>query len=157
MVLLSIDPGTRSAGFAVLARINRSVSLLHYGTFAQKTSTPLSERVGSFFERMNGLCLEWKVTDIALETAFMGKNAQNFLKLGYLRGALYVLAHQKSLIIHEYAPSQIKQSVAGLGSADKQTIARVVSRLFPGIACNLTDDTTDAIALGLCALWRVSR
>lgn len=154
MILLSIDPGTRVAGFAIFERTGRAVSLLHYGALVQESQATLVVKIGTFAEYIESLCVEWKVTDIALETSFLGKNAQNFLKLGYMRGVLYALAYKKHLTLHEYAPSQIKQSVAGSGSADKQMVARVVARLFPGIARNLSEDTTDAIAIGLCALWR---
>lgn len=156
MILLSIDPGTRVAGFALFERNNRAVSILHYGALVQDSQASLIVKIGTFAEYFEALCIEWKVTDIALETSFLGKNAQNFLKLGYMRGVLYALAYKRGLAIHEYAPSQIKQSVAGSGSADKQTVARVVTRLFPGIARNLSEDTTDAIAIGLCALWRTT-
>lgn len=155
MILLSIDPGTRIAGFALFERKNRAISLLHYGALVQKSDTSLITRIGVFAEHIESLCVEWSVTDIALETSFLGKNAQNFLKLGYMRGAVYALAYKRGLVVHEYAPSQIKQSIAGSGSADKQMIARTVSRLFPGIARNLSEDTTDAVAVGLCALWRL--
>ena len=40
---------------------------------------------------------KWSVTELALETPFLGKNTQSFLKLGYLRGTLYLLSHQHTL------------------------------------------------------------
>ena len=94
-----------------------------------------------------------KINEIALETPFLGKNAQNFLKLGYLRGILYLIADKSELLIHEFSPREIKQAITGFGGADKEQVARVLMRLFPiGIPEKL--DLTDALAVALCGLWK---
>ena len=97
------------------------------------------------------------MTDIAIETPFLGKNAQNFLKLGYLRGILLLLADQHSMVIHEFAPRQIKQAVTGYGGASKEQVARVVLQLFPRLQKPKKEDVTDALAIGLCAIWHQKR
>lgn len=152
--MLGIDPGTRVAGYAVIVREGRSTTLVDYGAVVQRSTESLVTRIGVFAEQIEQLSVRWQVTDIALETPFLGKNAQNFLKLGYMRGVLYALAHRRSLALHEYAPAQIKQSIAGSGAADKAAIARVIARLFPGVDCGAHEDISDAIAISLCAVWR---
>lgn len=90
---------------------------------------------------------------MSLETPFLGKNAQNFLKLGYLRGILYLLANQHKLEIHEFAPRQVKSALTGFGGASKEQVARVILRLFPKIEAPKRDDVTDALAITLCGIW----
>ena len=84
----------------------------------------------------------------------MGKNAQNFLKLGYLRGILYLLSDQYNLEIFEFAPCQVKSALTGFGGASKEQVARVILRLFPKITEPQKDDVTDALAVTLCGMWQ---
>jgi len=93
------------------------------------------------------------VTHIALETPFLGRNAQNFLKLGYVRGILYLLASQEKLTLCEFAPTQVKQAVTGFGGAQKEQVSRVIHQLFPAIKAIDSLDVTDAIAVTLCGVW----
>lgn len=155
MVILGIDPGFQFAGFGVIKKdSSNKVYLLDHGYLKMRSTQTLVERVGIFYDFFDQKIKTHGVTDIALETSFLGKNAQNFLKLGYLRGILYLLAHQHGLIIHEFAPREVKQAVTGWGGADKEQVARVILQLFPRMAPPDKADVTDALAVTLCGLWR---
>jgi crossover junction endodeoxyribonuclease RuvC len=153
VVILGIDPGFRFAGFGILKKEGRQALLLDYGYLGMSSSDSLIIRVGTFHDFFEEKIKEWNVTVIALETSFLGKNAQNFLKLGYLRGILYLLAHKNNIELKEFAPCEVKQSVTGYGSATKDQVARVVMQLFPGMELPKKEDVTDALAVTLCGLW----
>ena len=93
------------------------------------------------------------MTTVALETPFLGKNAQNFLKLGYLRGIIYLLVATYNLALQEFSPREVKMSVTGFGGADKEQVARIILRLFPALSVPDKADVTDALAVTLCCLW----
>ena len=84
----------------------------------------------------------------------MGKNVQSFLKLGYLRGILYLLANQHNLGLHEFSPREIKLAITGSGGAGKEQVARVLFMMFPHLQKPKKEDVTDAIAISLCGLWQ---
>ncbi len=153
MILLGIDPGTRISGFVIFKKELNRIHLLDCGLLQLDASLPLPNRVEAFFNFFNEKIITYGVTDLALETSFLGKNAANFLKLGYLRGALYILISRYKLSLHEFAPTKIKQSITGFGGAAKEQVARVVMRLFPGITLPSHFDLTDAFAVALCCLW----
>lgn len=155
MIILGIDPGFRYSGYGILKKESHKVLLLDYGYLPLPATKTLSERIGIFYSFFSSKVTHWSVTDIALETSFLGKNAQNFLKLGYLRGNLYLIANQHTLSIHEFAPREVKQAVTGWGGAGKEQIARVILQLFPGLEKPKRDDVTDALAVTITALWRV--
>ncbi len=154
MILLGIDPGFHIAGFSIIKKDKRNVMLLDCGYLKMSPSKSLMVRIGIFHDFFAEKLLTWEVTDIALETPFLGKNAQNFLKLGYLRGILYLLANHNNLAIHEFSPREIKQSLTGFGGASKEQVARVVLQLFPKLTIPDKQDVTDAIAVTLCSLWK---
>lgn len=153
MVILGIDPGFIIAGYAVLKSENGRISLLDYGFLKMSSRQSIQERLVIFQDHMDQKIEQFGVTHVALETPFLGKNAQNFLKLGYLRGALLLLVQRKKLIVHELSPREIKRALTGFGGADKEQLARVIARLFPRISFPLKLDVTDAIAVALCGLW----
>jgi crossover junction endodeoxyribonuclease RuvC len=153
MVILGIDPGFRFAGYGILKKEAHKSYLLDYGLLKLPQSEDLSKRLGMFHSFFDQKIIQWHVTDLALETPFLGKNAQNFLKLGYLRGALYLLANHHTLALHEFSPRQIKQAITGFGGADKDQVARVVMQLFPGMKQPEKEDVTDALAVTICGLW----
>ena len=153
MVILGITPGFRYAGFGILKKEGRQALLLDYGYLKMSSDDHLKKRIGIFHDFFDQKIMEWAVTVIALETPFLGKNAQNFLKLGYLRGMIYFLANKYTLEIREFAPTEVKQSVTGYGSATKDQVARVILQLFPGMEAPKKEDVTDALAVTLCGLW----
>ena len=105
--------------------------MLDFGYLPLPPKEHLSKRVGIFYSFLESKIKEFGVSRISLETSFLGKNAQTFLKLGYLRGILYLLADQHDLQLHEFAPREIKQAVVGYGGASKEQVAAMVMRMFP--------------------------
>ncbi len=153
MIILGIDPGFQYAGYCILQKMHGKTMLLDAGYLKMQSTKTLVERVGQFHAFFSKKIIEYHVNHIALETPFLGKNAQNFLKLGYLRGILYLLSAHHSLTLHEFAPQQIKRSLTGSGGASKEQVARVVTTLFSGLKMPEKYDVTDAIAVTVCGLW----
>lgn len=155
MIILGVDPGLQVSGFGIIKQEHHKTWLLDCGYLKMSSQKPISERVAILHDFFSQKIIQWSVTELALETPFLGKNAQNFLKLGYVRGILYLLAHRHSLALHEFSPREIKQSVTGFGAAQKDQVARVVLQLFPKLPIQDKYDVTDAIAITLCGLWHV--
>jgi crossover junction endodeoxyribonuclease RuvC len=154
MIILGIDPGFQYAGFSILKKEGQRVFLIEAGFLKMSSTEPLHHRVAKFHDFFHAKILAHTVTDLALETPFLGKNAQNFLKLGYLRGILYLLASQHSLALHEFSPTQVKLAVTGSGGASKEQVAYVVLKLFPRLEQPKKADVTDSLAVSLCGIWQ---
>lgn len=152
-IILGIDPGFVAAGYAVISVREGRIILSDYGVLRQSSREELAVRVAHFYDFFLDKILVGGVTELALETPFLGKNAQNFLKLGYLRGVLLLLSSQHTLRLHEFAPRQVKRAITGYGHAEKEQVFRVLSRLFPGFAQPEVFDTSDAVAIALTAAW----
>lgn len=153
-IILGIDPGFSVTGFGVLKKEGRAVALIDYGDLSMPSSKTLAQRIAQFHAFFTQKIIAHGVTEIALETPFLGKNAQNFLKLGYLRGILYLLSEQHKTIIHEFSPREVKMSLTGFGGASKEQVAYVIGQLFPKMIPPKKLDITDAIAVTLCGAWK---
>ncbi|HTM05805.1 MAG TPA: crossover junction endodeoxyribonuclease RuvC [Patescibacteria group bacterium] len=154
MNTLGIDPGTRFTGFSVLHVNSVGKFLLkEAGCLILSEKDPLAARLVKIYEFLGKKIIESNIRIIALETPFLGKNAQNFLKLGYVRGIIYLVAHQHNVLLKEYTPKEVKKLVTGFGNAEKDQVARAVKALFPEIAranTTIRDDITDAVAISFC-------
>lgn len=155
-IILGVDPGFHITGFAIIKVSAGKTALCDWGLLKMRTTDSLSERVGQFHTFFTEKISRFAITQIALETSFLGKNAQTFLKLGYLRGILYLLANQHALGLTEFAPTQIKLTVTGHGGASKEQVAAILFRYFPALK-NAPSvqrlDMTDALAIALCGAW----
>ncbi len=154
-VILGIDPGFTSAGYALVKIENLSARLIDIGTVSQKKDHSITTKIGTFFEFFEKLCNNNAVSMICIETPFLGKNIQTFLKLGYLRGVLNLLSHQKQIALHEYSPREIKSAITGYGHADKEQVKKALHMMIPnliGLTEKLKFDATDALAIALCGV-----
>ncbi len=154
-IVLGVDPGFSVTGFALVAKAQR-ITVLDCGYLKMSAQKTLVQRTGQFYAFFNQKIIDHQVTHIALETSFLGKNAQTFLKLGYLRGILYLLAEQHQLELSEFAPREVKLAVTGSGGASKDQVADMMQRLFPTLSSlPMVEraDATDALAVALCGLW----
>lgn len=154
MRVLGIDPGFSFTGYAIVVKEGTKTMLLDFGYLKLPQSRPLPERVSLFHDALEKKIIQFQITHLSIETPFLGKNAQNFLKLGYLRGILYFLSHKHNLTLCEFAPTQIKQSLTGFGGASKEQVSRVLFQLFPTLSKPDKYDATDALAISLCGLWQ---
>ena len=154
MIILGVDPGFRFAGFGVAKKEGTRVSIIDYGFLRLQPTKSLIERTGLFHSFFDEKIKTHGVAHLSLETPFLGKNPQNFMKLGYLRGILYLLTNTYKLELNEFAPRQVKSAITGSGAASKEQVARVVYQLLPRLKKDQRDDVTDALAVMLCGLWQ---
>jgi len=158
MILLGVDPGLRVTGFAI-ARIGSKTSIFDYGYLSLKATDSVPARIAEFHAFMQEKIKTHQVTHLAIETPFLGKNTQSFIKLGYLRSILYLLSEHHQLKLYEFAPSSIKQAVTGYGNASKEQVATVMYTLFPTLktlGTTVKEDVTDAIAICLTGAHQIS-
>lgn len=153
-IILGVDPSYTATGYALLAVEGNRVVLIDKGVLPLPTGYPLEQRLSLFYDFFNAKIVSCGVTELALETPFLGKNVQNFLKLAYLRGILLLLSARHGLAIQEFTPRQVKLAVTGSGSADKEQVMRVIMIMFPRLETVRFLDITDAIAIALCCLWK---
>lgn len=154
MTFLGIDPGLQYAGFGVAKKDGPKIYLVDFGYLHLPSTKSLPIRIELFYQHFTELVKKHQVNVLILETPFLGKNAQNFLKLGYLRGLLYLIASQNQLQILEFTPRQVKLAITGYGAASKEQVARVIQQLFPKMGPAKREDVTDALAVTLCGIWQ---
>src|SRR5260370_12006643 len=78
---------------------------------------------------------------MAIESVFTALNMRTALKLAEVRGVILLAAVQHGVVVHSYAPREVKASVAGHGHADKRQMQLMVRAL---LSMNETPEPSDA-------------
>lgn len=153
MLALGLDPGTATTGYG-LVRLEPDGSLLavKYGVITTPKNTPASERLVILYEQMQGLLREHKPKTVAVEKLFFQRNVTTALAVGQARGVMLLSLAQAGLEVFEYTPNEIKQAVAGYGSAGKRQMQEMVRVLLALDDIPRPDDAADALAVAITHL-----
>lgn len=155
MIILGVDPGTRTTGFGVIEFSKQSSRLIDFGTIKLDGDKPISERLVVIYSRITALIEAHKPSCVGIETAFYAKNIASTMKLGHARGVILLAAAQSEAQIVEISPREIKRHITGNGNASKEQVAKMIQLML-----NLTDqfpifDMSDALAIAFSAGYEV--
>ena len=152
VIVLGIDPGLASTGWALVARSGSSLRVLASGTLKTSPRTPHAERLHALFHGLSQVIAEHDVAGAAVESWFIHPVSKAAMGMAEARGALLVAIANAGLEVVEYPPTEIKLAVTGSGRADKDQVRTMVTRLAKHEAPS--DHAADAIAAAICFLHR---
>ncbi|MDI3382485.1 crossover junction endodeoxyribonuclease RuvC [Xenophilus aerolatus] len=150
MRILGIDPGLQTTGFGVVDVDGHALRYVASGTISTKhmAKGELALRLKVLFDGIGELAQRYQPDAAAVEIVFVNVNPQSTLLLGQARGACLTALVVNQLAVSEYTALQMKQAVAGHGSAAKAQVQEMVRRLLdlPGIP---GADAADALGLAI--------
>ena len=147
MVILGIDPGSITTGYAFLEQSGKGFKVLEYGTFHAPANRDLEDRLVHIVTELETLLDKYRPDALAMEGVFFAKNAKSALVLGHIRGAVLVACRKRGMSFNEYPPKVVKQSVTGDGSATKEQVANMVFAQLGIERGDLPLDASDALAI----------
>ena len=148
--ILGIDPGTNYTGYGVLEIEGRTLRAVVLGDIDLHAIADPYAKLRYIFDRVCQLIADYEPREVALESPFFGRNVQSMLKLGRAQGVAMAAALSRNREVFEYAPTRIKQSIAGSGAASKEQVASVVMRTLHIESAPRRADATDGMAVALC-------
>jgi len=153
-IILGVDPGTQIMGYALIEVRGQRVDVLQYDVINMKAlGSNHAVKLKRIFDRMIELIDEFLPDELAIEAPFFGVNVQSMLKLGRAQGVAIAAALSRQIPYVEYAPTKVKQSITGSGSATKEHVAHMLRQtltLPPVAEASKFLDATDALAVALC-------
>ena len=147
-IILGIDPGSRVTGYGVINHNGQTIEYVDSGCIRIQPGE-LPERLKQVYDGIDQVIEAWSPQMVGIEQVFMAKNADSALKLGQARGAAIVAAMNHDLPVSEYSARQVKQSVVGTGSADKEQVQHMVMAMLR-LNRKPQADAADALAVALC-------
>ena len=153
MRVLGIDPGTAVTGYGVVENGERgTLRLIECGVIRPPVRTTLAGRLSAIHVELTRLIARHSPDVVAVEEAFHARNVRTTLVLGHARGVILLAADQAGIVIAEYSPAKIKQTVTGRGGALKPQVGLMVARLLRLKAAPTPSDASDGVAVALTHL-----
>ena len=146
--ILGIDPGSRKTGYGLIENTGNRIRHLASGCIRLNAKHPLSDRLSILSRELEQLIEEFRPDCGVVEKIFFAKNAQSALTLGHARGVILLKFSERNLPIHEYQTLKIKQTVVGVGRADKDQVQHMVKILL-NLQNKLREDEADALAVAI--------
>ena len=149
MRVLGIDPGTGRLGFGVIEIIQQQPKLVTAGVITTPAHTPLPERLEDIFYNLNEIIAETKPDVMSIEKLYFAQNITTAISVSHARGVAMLVGQMNHLVIAEYTPLQIKQSLTGYGRADKKQMQETVRKILRLKLVPKPDDAADALAAAI--------
>jgi len=156
--VLGIDPGLVRSGWAVLEPVGLRARVLGHGVITPPVDAPLAARLAHGARRLREVVAEFQPDFVALEEVFTApRHPRSALLMAHMRGAICLVLEEAGLPIVPLTATTVKQRLTSSGHASKEQIQRMVLRLTDfAPESRMRLDETDAMALGLAALYQKS-
>jgi crossover junction endodeoxyribonuclease RuvC len=150
---LGIDPGIATTGYGFV-RLGQDGGLeaVKFGVIlTPKEQTPPA-RLESLHRELRALLRKHHPDVAAVEKLFFQRNVSTAIMVGQARGVTLLALQQAGVEAFEYTPNEVKQAVAGYGSADKRQVQEMVRVLLALPEIPKPDDAADALAIAITHL-----
>ena len=143
-------------GHGIIAVNGSSMQLVEMSVLKLSGKKDNYDRLQMIHQQILSLIKKYKPHELAIESPFFGKNVQSMLKLGRAQGVAIAAAISAGLLVTEYSPKKIKQSITGNGNADKEQVWKMLQHLLILKEKPKHFDATDALAVAICHHFQCS-
>ena len=155
--VLGVDPGLTRCGIGVIeGSVGKALKLVGVGVILTSSELPLERRLLQLDEELEQWISSHQPDVIAVERVFSQHNVRTVMGTGQAAGIALLVAARRNIPVVMHTPSEVKAAVTGSGRANKLQVAEMVKRLLNLESIPKPVDSTDALALAICHLWRGS-
>lgn len=150
MLVLGIDPGSITTGWALLKTHGKKISYVASGVLSFNQKEEFLDRLSDIKVKSDALISELSPDEIALESLIYVKSPTALIKLAQTRGMILsscVTSHKGK--VFEYSPNLVKSTAVGHGHADKESVRKFLDMMI-GKKEYKSHDESDAVAVALC-------
>lgn len=153
--VLGVDPGLTRCGIGVVeGSPGSALKLIGVGVIKTPSDDPLEKRLLRLEQELVKWVESYKPDRIAVERVFSQHNVRTVMGTGQAAGIALLVAARAGIPVVMHTPSEVKAAVTGSGRANKVQVAEMVKRLLSLIEIPKPVDSTDALALAICHIWR---
>lgn len=152
MFALGIDPGLTRCGYGAVVSDGGGLRAVAVGHLTTPAADPVGSRLATLLEDIRALLADLGPEVVVVERVLFQTNARTAMATGQASGLALAAAVQAGCEVVQYSPNEVKQAVAGYGSATKEQVQRMVQVLLGLPAVPKPADRADALALAICHL-----
>ena len=154
MKVMGIDPGVAKTGYAVVEGSSGRLVARAVGVVRTPPGLAQEQRLLRLCRELRAVLAEHRPDAAAIERVFFNANVRTAMSVGQGAGVALLAAAERAVPVACYTPTEVKMSVVGVGSADKNQIQQMVAALLRLPAPPSPADAADACALAICHLHR---
>ncbi len=152
-VALGIDPGIATTGYGIVRLLDDGgMEVNTFGVFVTPPDMPVHRRLLMLHADLRDLFSSHQPDTCAVEKLFFQRNVSTAIAVGEARGVVMLAIAEAGLEVAEYTPNEVKQAVAGYGSAQKRQVQEMVRTLLGLPDIPRPDDAADALAIAITHL-----
>ena len=150
---IGIDPGTATTGYGLVRLMpDGELVAVSFGIISTPKDATPSARLEMLYTDLRKLLKQHKPDTSAVEKLFFARNVTTGIAVGQARGVVLLALEQAGIEIFEYTPKEVKNAVAGYGSAEKRQVQEMVRALLQLDSIPKSDDAADALAIAITHL-----
>jgi len=155
MRVLGVDPGLTRCGLGVVdAQAARQIALVDVTVARSHPDDPVPRRLRRIADAVDAMLDEHEPQAVALERVFAQHNVSTVMGVAQVSGIVMLAAERRGLPVALYTPSEVKAAVTGSGTAGKQQVGTMVTRLLGLAEMPKPADAADALAIAIAHAWR---
>ena len=151
MRIIGIDPGLARVGYGIIDVQNEKKILLDCGVIETSKNKKEEHRLYEIFKDLHVLINQWNPNYAAVEKFFFYRSSTT-ISVVQARGVIMMVLASKNIQVSEYAPAQVKLTIAGTGKATKKEVLDAVMFNLKLNQAPKPDDSADALAIALTKL-----
>lgn len=153
--VLGVDPGLTRCGIGVVdIERNRRATMVAVGVVGTSAELTLDRRLLVIAQAID----EWldlhQPDVVAVERVFSQMNVSTVMGVAQASGVVIAAAARRDIPVALHTPSEVKAAVTGSGSANKDAVTKLVTKILRLDAPPKPADAADALALALTHAWR---
>jgi len=158
LIILGIDPGLLVTGYGCIELKGKDVFLIEGGVIRTNPKEKTEHKLVTIFDSFNQLIKNNNPEHIAVEEIYSHyAHPLTAVKMGYVRGLIYLVSAKSSIPISSYSATKIKKGLTGNGRAGKESVQRSIQTILHLKSLPYPPDVSDALAAALCHANIVSR
>ena len=147
--IIGVDPGFGRMGLGVVDLINGQAVYVWHGVVETSADTPFAERLQAVRNDLTEAIRRFSPQVACVEKLFFQTNVRTAINVGMARGVIILALADAGLPVVELTPNEVKEAVAGYGSADKKQVQFMVARQLNLKEIPKPDDAADALAMAI--------
>ncbi|WP_344862605.1 crossover junction endodeoxyribonuclease RuvC [Planomonospora alba] len=155
MRVMGVDPGLTRCGLgAVEGRPGAPLRLVKVGVVRTAADDEIGARLVAVEAGIERWLDEVRPDAVAVERVFAQHNLRTVMGTAQASAVAILCASRRGIPVALHTPSEVKAAITGSGTAGKQQVGTMVTRLLRLDAMPKPADAADALALAICHVWR---
>ncbi|MDQ2837049.1 MAG: crossover junction endodeoxyribonuclease RuvC [Actinomycetota bacterium] len=155
MRVLGVDPGLTRCGVGVVdGTTGRALTLVHVEVLRTPAGDDLARRLLAMADAFDDAVRTHRPDVVVVERVFAQHNVRTVTGTAQVAGLAMVAASRLGIPVYLHTPSEVKAAITGSGTADKEQVTAMVTRILKLGVAPRPADAADALALAICHIWR---